>query len=85
MSDAEGAGAQEAPNALLCSLAGTIQGVMNKSELDRHEWLKIENFVSAKARELRTERLKRHYQPETTDVVQAAAVPRKILKIKRRE
>lgn len=84
MSDAEGAGAQEAPNALLWSLADTIQGVMNKSELDRHEWLKIENFVSNKARELRTERLKRHYQAETADVVQAAA-PRKILKIKKRK
>ena len=84
MSDAEGAGAQEAPNALLYSLAGTIQGVMNKSELDRHEWLKIENFVSAKARELRTERLKRG-MPESADVVQAAAAPRKILKIKRRK
>lgn len=57
---------------------------MDKSELDRHEWLKIENFVSGKARELRTQRLKRNYQPETTDVVQTAAAPRKILKIKQR-
>lgn len=84
MSDARTPSAQQAPNDLLCSLANTIQGVMNQDELGAHQWLKIENFVSEKAREMRTERLKRS-QPQTSDVVQSSVVPRKILKIKRRK
>lgn len=83
MGDAQASSAQQPPNDLLCSLASKIQGVMDQKELGTHQWLKIEQFVSEKARELRTERLKRNL-PTTADVVQSSAVPRKILKVKQR-
>ena len=78
-------GGQNAPNPLLASLASTIQGVMSQDELDRHQWLRFENFISEKAREMRTERLKRSAVKTTDMSVSSSSLPRKILKVKRRQ
>jgi len=86
MGDAQGSSTQQAPNALLQSLSNTIQTVMHEKELHAHQWLKLEQFISGKAREMRTEKLKRS-QPQASGIVEVTSTPRKrkILKVTRRK
>lgn len=73
------------PNPLLTSLATTIQGVMSQDELKKHQWVKFEKFVSEKAREFRTERLKRTMTDTSEWAASSSSEPRRILKVKKKQ
>ena len=68
-------------------LAQAIWNTMNAAkETDSENWQKLEHFVTTKAREYRTERLKRGHasiSPEKAQPVNYAS--RKILQVKRRK
>lgn len=70
-------------------LAQTIWSTMNAGkESDATNWHKLENFVTAKAREYRTEKLKRGHDSVSVDRSYNEAQPvnyasRTILKVKR--
>ena len=68
-------------------LAQTIWNTMNAgAESDAENWHKLENFVAAKARELRTEKLKRGHDSISPEQVQPTNyASRTILKIKKRK
>lgn len=74
-----------APQQML--LAQTIWNTMNASrETDADNWHKLETFVAAKAREYRTEKLKRGHDSVSHDQMQPVNyASRTILKTKRRK
>ena len=67
-------------------LAQTIWNTMNAgADSDSQNWQKLEHFVSEKAREYRTEKLKRGHDSVSPEQAQPNYASRTILKVKRRK
>lgn len=65
--------------------AAAIQSIMFGGAFDSAAWRQVESFASEKAREMRTERLKRGSRDVSAHgAVPSHQQPRKILKIKRK-
>ena len=64
--------------------AAAIQSIMFGGAFDGAAWRQVESFATEKAREMRSEKLKRSSTEVEREVVANTTKPRKIVKVKRR-
>lgn len=79
------AAAAAAPQTAQQRTADAIQSIMFGGAFDGAAWRQVESFASEKAREMRTERLKRGSRDAQSSATPTHPQPRKILKVKRRQ